>query len=481
MNLTDPKSQSDGSDSAFDLSTATLEQFEEEMGRNQEFRNEYLDNPHDERFKRINEMAGYRQSGQEIPAELLNAKPAEENSGAAPAGGEAGAQAGPEEVDVEEYEVTIKVPKNLLVNDRNNYLANRKPDEAVIEALKGKVEADRYIQSQSQTISELSSDTVSLRTQLAEAQKRLSAVPPKIEPAGEVLEIDLDSVDPDNINLYDPEEQETALKILRAVKSGALKFPGGKEQEPPASSSGKQADTPPANSETVLKNSWTIEMAEIAELQSNRPELMTPVPFATLDVQVRDFLVDAVAKTGIKDPNYIASILRNGGEDGEMLRKKLSDQQLFIPPGFDQHQKIMQLRALRNKNRELVAQSLKATSPDITPDSLPSLPGSRYLDVYQNVTAPDPNELLMKGKKQGFAEAHRAASTEHFAKTVPPGQGQPEELTDDRMPVEQFQALMRIPAKNLTNEQAAQIVRIATRFGQMEAVDPITKEKAAKV
>lgn len=490
-----------GSAVAFDFENGSLADFTKRMEDDRGFRQEYLDNPFDHKYDRMNELFQRKQQGEDVGAAAAaptataapGGTPADPNAQpapAAPAAPSAAATPASPAPEIEEFEVKIKVPKALLVNDRNNYLKDRTPEDAVIEALKGKGEADRFIMDLNSRLGESSKQTMELRRQLAEAKAAPAAgsaeTPPgffKMPEGVEKVEFDGDI---DDIDLFVEDTHEKVRKALKAFQAITKAQPApAATATPPAKTDsahgGQQPGSVKLSPEEVGKLTLQKEMDEILALQAAIPELRTPVSFDKLDLSVFGFLTEVGKAIGIKNPESpegqkaASEYYFSTAEDGQRVRDLCATKKITMPPGTEIHREIMAIRAERNNNRNAARLSLaKASGKDFTDLDVPDdLPGVTYADVFsRRGKQPSLTEFMRQAqvKSHKDAEAAAEAARSGHAKTVPGDMTQQPPMDVGGLAWNEFVSLVNLPENQLSPEKARVIVDAARKFGVSDDV-----------
>jgi hypothetical protein len=480
--------QAGGTPQAFDFDKGSLDEFTAKMETDKAFRQEYLDNPFDKKYDRVNELYQRKKQGENV--DTATAPPAASSAAAADQADPAKKAIPSEQSGEEEFEVTIKVPKNLLVNDRNNYLANRPPDQAVLEALKGKSEADRFIGELNTRLNHTSTETIDLRKKLAElsakaAETPVSATPaatPTGQPSAEASErVEFDE-DPEDIDLFHPDNE---AKIRKVLKSYLTEKPSPSAATPPE----KEKIVSQMDDKEIKRLSLQKEFDEILSLQSEYPELRTPVPFDKMDKAVFDFLADVGKAIGVKDPetaegqNEAKAKFFAQGEAGESVRKLCESKSIKVPEGIDAHDRIMQIRAIRYKNREAARLSMsKKTGREFTDIDVPEeLPGVTYRTAFKKEgESPSLTEFMRKAQIAGHKEAEAAAEAMQgvHATTVPHDMGTAPLMDPGVMPWNEFVSMVNQPIDQLKPDQARIIVEAARKFGVIDDVPKYIIDKS---
>jgi len=117
----------------------------------------------------------------------------------------------------DDEEITVKVKPSLLGSYLKGKVKERSPEEAVLEALKGKVEADRTIDNLKAEKTDLSTKYEGLAEQTAKLQKELDEWKAKqvVKPKEEVKVPELPEI-PSNLDALNEEQMGAFLKTMQA-------------------------------------------------------------------------------------------------------------------------------------------------------------------------------------------------------------------------------------------------------------------------
>jgi len=474
----------------FDVATCSLDDFEKEVIHGKQFlvRDEWLTAGDDENhpvFGRINKMINDRASGK-VPSEsgseggqssgeVESKKEGDQDKGAGgDAGGAEGKQNTETEVDFVELE-KVKIPKELL----GTYIKNRSTDEAVIEALKGKVEADKFISELRGRHDGLASTTISLRQQLAEAQRKLKeaesrpAAPAGGQPASQNAQSEDEEIDFDSdAALFDSEVQEKFKGQMEKAKKliASYKERLSKPQEHQAASATdkggeKKADVPPEVAEqnkALADLSRETELLEISDLQRHVPEMRTQRPFKAIDLDVHNFQLKVGSVAGGGDYAAAVRTYYSNTPQGEQLRANCEAQGVKPPAEIDTWAKIITLRTERNKNIESYRKNQSTIlGRELNPYEVGVLPNNTYLDMYQRSSTPDLNKLKLQSRIEGHKEAERAAAAagQHVPEP-PPSEGNPVHTSAAMMSEKEINDLITKPIEKMSTDEAKMVLEM---------------------
>jgi len=364
------------------------------------------------------------------------AQPGTQSPAAAP-----GTQTPPPAQSVEEVEIRARIPRDLL----GSYAVNRSESEAVVEALKGIREKDTLIAYLRQRNEESTGERLNLKRELERFKAQPPANPPqraesvqprpdsKAAPIPSADDFDPESI-PEDEAIFDPENTK---KLVRGVKSLARQ---NKEltAQVQAAKDGTQrilSESERVASEqtarAAVERSLNDEFQQIADLQSDVPELKTSKPFRMVDQEVAQFIRDVghVAGTGGGDYNEAAlAATRRFFDDktpeGDALRKRCSDAGVKPPEEYVKHGEIIRVRAERNKYRSRVVEQLRAKGKEISESDVDA--PFTYTQVYHSLRSPDVSRQLTAARVDGAQAAARASqATQTAAREIPPDAGSP--------------------------------------------------------
>lgn len=459
---TEAQEKKGGSDvKPFDFATGTLEQFEDQIDNNPEFRDDYSKNMTDPKYERFHEMIGAKLSG----VDIANPQGAQKDQEKQPANPQGETVAPATEQDLT---VSLKIPKDLL----GSYLVNRTPEEAVIEVIKGKNEADKYIEKLRSKTSALSDETISLRNQLTQALERVNAAPQEQAAAAQAAgpqaeqnaqEVNLDELE--SLDLFDPDNHKKVTGAIRSLATQLAEIRKGKPTEQPSG----QKTTPEIekarndNVNELLER----EFDEIEELQMKVPELRTPKAFKDLDQDVLNFYTRIDEIAGAK--NYLDGVRRYFSQtpEGQALRDQCAEQKVAPPEGYQAHQQIMTYRTKRNEDKGRYLKNLsQKLGQDISEADIPPIPHTSYIDYYNLAHYADIRKIGLESRIEGHREAQAAsAAAKNHVPDIPPEKGQPETSVTG-WTMEQKIALLNKPSNSYTQEEARLATEIYKEAGE---------------
>jgi hypothetical protein len=346
-----------------DLETMSLDEFEQRLHSDEQFQKEYLDKPDDPKYKRLNEAFAKKQLN--MPDGEVNKQSESSNENLS------GAQS--TEVTVDMLDVAAQIPKDLF----GTYITNRSPAEAVIEALKGNKEKDRYIESLRGKLNETQGETQTLRAQLTAALERAKSPQGNVQSAANGDGVDVTDFDVEDVDLFVPEDQEKVKNVIRGLVKKVGELSSGKAQ--PA----QQGQQNPGDVDVYQK-----QYQEIADFQAVVPELQTSEPFVDLDKKMRGFY-DSIKQLSGGDEATAWNLYNEQTPQGEQFRQKCSQYNIVLPDEHDKHTAIMQIRAERDREVSQQAQHMTSMlraqgklgdNEEFNPDMLP--PSSRSYFAY---------------------------------------------------------------------------------------------------
>lgn len=455
-----PEAEAQSSDSqGQNNEPATLEEFEARCIADEQYRNEYMNNPHDERFEKFNVMMGEKISGtqalpqgQETPQE--NPEKPEEKSAEQKSSSE---QPPSQEPEDEELAVNVKIPKTML----GTYLKNRKPEEALLEALKGNQEKDRYIERLRTERDRYSGELLSF--------KQKETTPPQAEPqAAQLPEEDPDLLSDEELStldLYDPENQEKLVKH-QAAATRRIKALENLTKSAVETTSQITAESRRQTELDRQQERVTREYQEIEDLQSSFPELKTPKPFSQLDREVSDFY-SRIAEFSQLPQDQALNVYFSESPEGQALRGKLSSLGVQQPEGYDVHQRIMAVRQDRLRDQQEYVQQLSQTvGRELNLNEVPLPPGMSYVDYWRKKQgfaaagprpspAPQPSAPPTQSTQPGTGQQNQ----QQYAPEIPQEQSVPL-MGPENMSVEQMNALAQKPVEHMSTDEAKLLVKV---------------------
>jgi hypothetical protein len=367
------KEGNDVTEVTFDITNpeTTLEQFEEQLKTDSALKDEYLSDPHNEKFEKFNTLFDMKRAGNYTPGQQLDSEKKGDGEGGAVGSednplesGSARTQEGDtgesttKDVNLsdEEEVLEIKIPKSLL----GTYLKGREAPDAVLEALKGKGEADRTIRQLIEEKREVFDDNLSLRQRLIELQNKKAETPPAPS-AGQQLseqQQEVEDVDYlkefDDLDPLDEDDWKKGRKLLeKAAKRQKVQPPSEKKPDQTPEQETTVEDSPEVKQgKEELRNAvHTRNFMAIKELQMAVPELQTSVDFQILNQQVDQFFKN-IGIVGGSPGDHMKAVNTYFSDtpQGQLLRETCEKQGVKKPDGYDTHQKITRLFTKREKD-----------------------------------------------------------------------------------------------------------------------------------
>ena len=407
-NPTDEKVKvgSESDSKKFDFNTCTKEELVErvklwEQGKDPKGRDAFclLNEKDPVAYERVDKMLIGESKSEEPPKAQLPAEEVEKPS-------ESKTEEGTENDDD-----FIEIPSLKLRKDQlGTFLKNRSPQEALLLKLDAHDHAERTIVDLKERNNGLSSQTLKLREMLIESKKH----PPKAE-VKEEIKVDEFDFDRNEVDLYDPDQQEKLLtnyeKLLQKLKKG----------EPPAELK-QEVKTKEISSDekelvTQLENtSLQREFDEINDLQRAAPELRFSdgSTFQQKDRQLLEFRQKVANIVGVTD--YVKAheqFLSN-----PQVRQLCEARGIVEPPELDKWGAIVKVRSTRNNNINNYAHQIGKKAIEI-----PNFVGNTYLDIY-NRTAPkagfDKVKLNDQIRSHEEAERKKDAHEARYVTEPPP-------------------------------------------------------------
>lgn len=444
-----------------DLQTISLDEFKGKLDSDREFRDKYLsylsDPSSNEEFNRIHEIYSADFEGRTPPQEEKSENPQ----------GETPPKQTPQEDGnqedggtVEDEILEIKVKKSLL----GTYLKNRTTEDAIVEALKGKQQADSYIESQRGRIEELTAQTMDLRKQLMDAlqkEPQAQAVKEIASQGNEIEEVDYEK-EIDELDPYDPE----SLNKMKDFLKKALKNP--KQEKVPEDGEQSPEGNPlvTEHEKEMKKILFQKELDEIQNLQMQVPELSLPVPFMEMDKQVLDFYkaIGAVSGDSINFMKAVKTYYSNTPQ-AQQLQEMCTQRGIVPPDGIDRYQKIMTLNGLRKRDRNALREAwAKGNGKDVNEVrewEVPETPNTSLVDYYRREYPQDIRQVKMQAVIEGHKSAQRAAAeSRNHVPEIPSNVGNPPQVDVSQISAAQAEQLINMPTERMTREQAQVVLKL---------------------
>ena len=364
------------------LETMTTEQFVEAVGSNMALRTDYLHNP--EKYKRFDD-------------ELNGVASSSSGNAAGDSANDATNTPSPA-ADPDELVVTVKVKKDQL----GSFLKNRTPEEAVLAKLKGKDEADRYIETLKDNIGHISKETGALRKQLQETQSKIPTEPAQsTAPAGALPDIEkLRSAD-----LFEVDGQKTLIDSVSQLTEEVTSLRSKSAANQPVVSQKPSSDDLVARQTEFNRN----EALLMKELQYQVPELATTRDILDVDrdVALAYNAIDRIA--GAQSPNAGVNLFMSNSPQGIELRERCKVAGVALPEEYDQWYQIMSLREKRIETLETMADTLsKKRGETFSIYDLADTPNLGYTDLYNTEKSKIGSPIA---KLQGALADHQSART----------------------------------------------------------------------
>jgi hypothetical protein len=367
----------------FNVASCTTERFVTELQNNAALRSAYLADPNSEQYRRFNdELDGKKSDTSNI-------------SGEAVAANATTTAQGQQQSDPDLLTVTLKVKKYQL----GSFLTNRTPEEAVLAKLKGKDDADRYIESLKSNISHYTNETTTLRRQLKDATDKATQITAPVvssTPATPLPNMD----DLKGVDLFDVDGQKKLLDSVAAIATAVTNQQGNRDVA-------KETQTAPQTQDDVLSRQKSFEQNELAqmrELQYRVPELATSRDILEIDREV--------AKTYVAMDNLAGG---QGGIDlylsptpqGQAFRERCQSSGVALPAEYDQWYQIMSTREKRMGALSEMASSLSEKRGEkFSIYDVYDTPRSSYVDFFAPIESP----LSRISKTLSDHQAARAAA-----------------------------------------------------------------------
>lgn len=449
----------------FDFATGTLEQFDELVinGEDLKSRDEWLNaEPDDPKFKRINDLLNDREAGKYTPPEP-EGKPAETggkpDEGKGGEGTEGEAETSSETGTDEEVETVaigdFQIPKDLL----GTFLNGHTVEEAVKLALEARINGQNFIDEIKPKHNQLQDTTANLRQQLIETQQKLEGLEraAKEHGAAQSVEVkpfavpEIEEVDLDDLDAYDPAAMEEFIKKLKGVKgkivdynkevlSQQQKKPESKQPEGSGGGAVPEKNAPVSKAvqeqvDALYQASIDRELDEISDLQRAIPALRTTIKFSELDNQVTAFQSGIAAAAGM-NPNSVDDMLKatrtyySQTAEGEQLREMCKVRGVNPPKEIDKWSEVMKFRKVRNANiadraREIEDEIFHSTGQKVSKQlhQIKPIAGNTYLDLYQKANPIDVNKIALEATVKGHQNAARNAAAFSQSHVAEPGEG----------------------------------------------------------
>jgi hypothetical protein len=405
-----------------DLSQMTTEQFLEEVNNNASLAAQVrVAADDDPRFKRFfDEMNGVSTSATVPPQEgNADTTAGQEKSASSVSQGQA--------QGTDELTVTVKIKPDML----GTFLVNRTPEEAVIEALRGKKESDKYIGVLKENLQHANSQTADLRRQLSEATRKATA--PQVQPQSQVPvqaanpqppvetpKIDVEEIK--NLDLFDPDNQKKFLNSFATLADELQRLrstPAAPPQEtPPVDSHKETSSSEQQNSDNAeLQQSFNNnELLLMKELQYQFPELSTNRDLLDIDREVANAYASMDRLAGARTPNEGVSLFLAQTPQGEAFRAQCAQAGVKLPEEYDQWYKIMSIREQRINDLGAFAKKLsERRGEEVSLYDVMDTPNHSYVDYYRRTQMTNGAQT---SPLQDAIERHRQSQN---ASVLPPG------------------------------------------------------------
>lgn len=378
-----------GSDSKkFDFNTCTQEELVEQVtlwheGKDPKGRDAFLllEEKDPVAYDRIDKML---QGNKEEPPK---AEPEKEEKAETPS--ESKTDEGTEDADD-----FIEIPSLKLRKDQlGTFLKNRSPQEALLLKLDAHDHAERTIVDLKERNNGLSNQTMKLREQLIESRKQ----PPKVE-VKEEIKPDEFEFDRDEVDLYDPDQQEKFLSNYEKMQQRLKQRNAPAEPKPPETKTELSSDEQDLLTQ-LENNSLQMEFDEINDLQRAAPELRFSdgSTFQQKDQQLLAFRQKVANIVGVTD--YVKA--HEQYLSNPQVRQLCEARGITEPPELDKWGTIVKIRSTRNHNINTYAQQIGKRAVEI-----PNFIGNTYLDVYNRSV---PTSGFDKGKLEAQIKQHEEA------------------------------------------------------------------------
>ena len=369
-----------------------------------------------------------------------------------------------------EKEITI----SLKPSDLGTYLANRTPQEAVLELVKGKRNADETIKFyKEQSLPTLEKTAQSMFAQNQLLKKELEGL--KKQPAGaggpegtkptEPPKIAIPEI-PDDVDLFDPEQQKVLVGTLKALRDQNIALSSEITQmrsTPPA----PQPQVAPAPQAIGLPDEVKSEYNQISLMQMN-PEykevFSTKVPIEELERQYVAW-VESLAKinglTEIYDAKgrfvprvstLISQYLDPSSADGGKLRT-VAEQSGAKPP--EDISTLSRIYAVRNVRNQYSRRDESGVVVSISYEEAARIAKSLTPELFTISSSPSTSPST--SEREAIARGVERRS--QFAVEVPAARGaQVDEISN--MDFNEFQRLMKKPRVEYTTQEAETVRRL---------------------
>lgn len=335
----------------FDLATCTVEEFSNEVHNNAALRAEFLNNDKAEKFDRINKLL----DGETGEAAGVGVTP------------DTTTQDQHQPADPDELTVTVKLKKDQL----GSYLKNRSPEEAVLAKIRGKDEADRFIENLKTTNNHLSNQTITLQKQLQDATAKLSQTAPGAKEGAPALTLPK-ADDLKDIDLFDADGQKKVLDTLSALTEAVT---SRKSQE--------IGQEPAPQGNPVLERQKLFEQNEkqqVYELQYQIPELSTKRDILEID---RDVGVVYNQMDRLAGGQGGVELYMRNDPQGQAFRERCSQAGVNLPEEYDKWYQIMSTRDERLKVLKETANVLsQGRDTAFSIYDVAATPNTSLVDIY---------------------------------------------------------------------------------------------------
>jgi hypothetical protein len=407
-----------------DLNTCSLKDFTEVATGNLEAKKDYLENQ--DKFSgfhsRIEALAAGGNQAASTPSQppAQRETPAQQPQAAPQAEDGSNGSQQPEEL------VELKIPRSLL----GTYLTGRTNNDGVIEALKGKAEADKTLKEWGEDRRRLHGEAENLRQQLLDATVKLKTVEAQPKPAPvQPLNITVEEIDfsaMKNLDLMDPNNHELIRSLVekgersyQAMKQAIANTAEEHRKAQPIGDPVKyDADKDPdvaAQRRKISEDQTSRIMADIDYATSQSPQLRMSKPFKDVDTEVRAFFDKVMTASGFRDEAAAVKHYFGDTPESKAFRDICTAQGIVKPSDYEKHQAAF--RAYKNWNQNIAAlrDEFRANPPE----------GFRMVDFIakeaNGMQPPAQPAAAPSGQPGGYQSVIEQHNRQAQANSTPPG------------------------------------------------------------
>lgn len=398
-------------------------------------------------------------------------------SGTPPQAPQEQAAATPGTAAAPEEELIVKVKPS----DLGTYLTGRTTSEAILEAIKGKKNADETIKffkdksipALEKTISSMLSQNQQLKSELEDLKKKQETAPQGAAPAesekpGTAPVTDKGSLEiPDEIDFYDPESQKKILSLMKGLRDQNSALAGEikslKTAPPP---------TPQQPTQGGIPDEVRSEYEQIRLLQQNPEHQGVFASKSDIEQLERNYVswVEKLARisgiAGVFDAsgrflpeasNMVMSYMDQNSAAGQQLRM-VAEQSGVTPP--DDLPALGKIYTVRNIRNQYAKRDPSGVVVPISYEEAAKIAKSMQPELF---TTASPRQSIQNAEREAISRG--VERRQQFAPEVPAARGA---QVDDvsQMQFAEFQRLMKKPRKDYSTQEVETVRKLLKDLAQ---------------